>query len=116
MDASQIGNWLRDARKRARLTQHQAAHGSGVGYGVVTSSEQGRAPELLNFLRLVVYYGAEKALLTLLQAEQSQGLRVAERESKYDVNHSGGTAPPLPVTALKKVAGAGKSGEKKRRA
>lgn len=63
LDASQIGRWLKQAREAAKLTQHQAAEKSGVGYGVVTSAEQGRDPLATNFLALVKLYNADVKVL-----------------------------------------------------
>jgi transcriptional regulator with XRE-family HTH domain len=72
MDRSQIRSWvkawLREQRERAGLSQERAAVRAGVGIGVVRSAEQtGSPPELENFLRLVMAYEAEEALVKRLR-------------------------------------------------
>jgi transcriptional regulator with XRE-family HTH domain len=62
LDTSQISKWLKDLRIRSGLTQDQVILQSGIGRGVVTSAEQGRVPELANFLSLVAFYRAEDEL------------------------------------------------------
>lgn len=56
------GQWLEAARKRAQLTQEDAARVSGVKLGVIVNAEAGRDLRTSRFLALVVAYGAEDAL------------------------------------------------------
>lgn len=72
MDKSQIrcwaGPWLQTMRKRAGLTQEQAAQRSGVSISVVRDVEQtGSPPDLVNFLPLVMAYRAEDALVNQIR-------------------------------------------------
>lgn len=62
-NASQIGEWLRDARKRqGQYSQEQAAHEVGTTARTVYSWEKGEAaPPIDMFLRLAALYKADPA-------------------------------------------------------
>lgn len=72
VDKSQIRQWvkvwLKDQRDRTGLSQEKAARRAEVGIGVIRSAEQvGSPPDLLNFLRLVMAYDAEKELVNQIR-------------------------------------------------
>lgn len=83
-----VGAWLKAARQRAGLTQHQASDLSGVHFGVVTRCEGGRDLMASNFLRLVWLYGADVGLAELLEAittAQHRLRAVAEPSAAYEI-------------------------------
>lgn len=77
LDESQIRSWLQPwlkaKREAAGMTQDQAIMKSGLTRGVLVSAEQGRVPEVWNFLSLILFYGGEKELVNQLRKWREAG-------------------------------------------
>lgn len=74
-----LGAWLRERRVAAGYpTQLSTVGKLPVTYGVVTSAEQGRPPELANFLNLVIAYGAEEALVKQIREWRATGVHLVQ--------------------------------------
>lgn len=111
---SQISHWLKAARLRAGLTQIQAAQKAGVGYSVVTNSEQTGAIMAVNLIALVLAYDAAEAFMNQLGRWQGASGEVATAtpvasKSRRNVNQGEvpvgrGTPRPDPRVSAEKHA------------
>lgn len=110
---SQISDFLREARKAAGFKQITAAPAAGVGYGVVTNSEQSGDVMASNFIALVMTYGAEEALVKQIREWRAES-RQSNGAATLAANHGKGGTRTLPRAPLKPIVKA-KSDQEKRR-
>jgi hypothetical protein len=102
MDESQISRWFRDwlldARAREGHSQEKAAREADVGLGTIRATEQvQRLPEVVNFLRLIVRYEGEKALVNQIREWRRASGQVVEPPRDKGDPPTGATAKPVPA-------------------
>ncbi|MCO4101078.1 MAG: helix-turn-helix transcriptional regulator [Gemmatimonas sp.] len=74
MDASEFGQWLREARKSARLSQEKAGQAMGVSGAAVSGWESGEnAPDPTRYSAIESTYGLASGVIAAMQAPALEG-------------------------------------------